>query len=81
MNYVYRWIISRVDKHGARVLAEPAQGRYTYASREDAARILAAWKRNTSDETMQSVFGDVSQMQVNCVRCYPGHFDPIGIYV
>lgn len=73
---VTRWVITRIDRNGDRILAEPRQGRYTYATEEEAQATLDAMRANSSADTLRSVFGDVSRMAVRPCPCYPGHFDP-----
>lgn len=81
-NHVMRWVITKVNKDGDRVLADPAQGRFTYATQQEAqARLDAITSSpNNSADTLRDVFGDVSTLAVRCVPCHPRHFDPIGIY-
>ena len=81
-NSVNRWVITRVRNDGERVLADPQQGRFTYATQAEAQARLDAITSNkhNSPDTLRQVFGDVTTMSVRCVPCYSGHFDPISIY-
>ncbi len=65
-----RFVITHINKDGARTLAEPMQGRFTYATREEAQtrldRLAPSFKAVLS-------FHD---LEVREVEVYPGHFDP-----
>lgn len=77
---VVRYVITKVGKDGLRTLAQAAQGRYTYATDAEARAVLTAILSNNSVSTLQSVYGDLSKMTVEPCNCWPGHFDPMGVY-
>ena len=73
---VVRYVLTQApDAEGLRTLADPAQGRYTYATPEDAAARLAAIMANNPPDVLASVYR--LPLQVQAVECYPGHFDPM----
>ena len=59
-----------------------AQGRYTYATPEEAqAWIDAVYTNgNNSPETLRSIWGENPRGAVRPCTCWAGHFDPLGIY-
>jgi hypothetical protein len=60
-----------------RVLADANQGRYHFATREEAEGRLKAILSNNHGDTLRSVFGDTSKMRVDAVECYD-HGDAVG---
>lgn len=70
---VKRFVITNMNAKGdLRVLTWPAQGRYTYATREEAEEVLLIFH-----EGLRKVIGDrVSTLEVTEVDCHDGHFDP-----
>lgn len=82
MDTVIRYVVTKVDKNGMRTLAMAAQGRNTYASAEEAQTWLDAMRNSphNSAQTLQSVYGDVTKMEVRPCECWPVHFDPKGVY-
>lgn len=78
---VKRWVLTHLDKFGDRVVMSPVQGRYTYETREEAQVRLDNMLKNTSGDTLLQVFGKKPDFRVDCVSCWAGHFDPVGIYV
>lgn len=75
---VKRFVITHINRDGMRALASPQQGRYTYATREDAQKRLDAIIANTTVAMIKSVWG--LPLQVRECECYAGHFDPVGIF-
>lgn len=66
---------------GTMILAEPAQGRNTYATREEASAMARTMAENNGTDRVRSVFGcDPGELIALPVECWPGHFDPVGIY-
>ena len=61
---------------GGYVLADGRQGRWTWATREEADGVLAERLANTSDSTLRQVYGNFSKLAVGEVECYEGHHDP-----
>lgn len=80
-NIVRRWVVTmKKDATALRTLALGAQGRYTFATREEAQSHLRAMLANNADDTLRSVYGDTSAMDVRECECWAGHFDPVGVY-
>jgi len=80
---VTRYVITHRGTHGllpgrSRTLVGPAQGRNTYATREEAEKYLQAMVENNSRETLEEHYG--LPLEVRPCECYPIHFDPKGIY-
>lgn len=73
MTYVTRFVITQ-SKDGQRVLADPQQGRFTYATADEAQERLDAMLSNNSQERLREVFG--LPLEVRPCKCYAGHFDP-----
>lgn len=58
---------------GLRVLTLPAQGRYTYETREEAEERM----RILEPQLRSKVLGELADtLRVVGVCCWPGHFDP-----
>ena len=74
-----RWIIVHHDRHGCCSMAESCQGRYTYATADEARKRLTDIMRNNSEEQIASVFGKqaIGTFGVRGVNCWPGHNDPV----
>lgn len=80
---VTRYVVTHFGRDGLRVLSFPAQGRYTFATRAEAEAAMAALldvEHNGND--LASVYGPqaVGSFEVRTCECWPGHFDPKGIY-
>mgnify|MGYP001423262646 CR=1 FL=1 len=80
---VIRYVLSRTDKDGLRIMVYATQGRHTYATRKQAQEHLNAFLKNNTQEQLLGVFGEqaIGTFEVSAVECYPGHFDPIGCYI
>jgi hypothetical protein len=78
-----RYVLSRIDKDGLRVMVYAQQGRHTYATKEEAQVLLDAFLKNNTQERLIEVFGEhtIGTFEVSAIECYPGHFDPIGCYI
>jgi hypothetical protein len=76
--YVERFVLTHI-RDGMRTLATAAQGRCTYATREEAQTHLDAVLTNNSESTLNSVY-NVPTLAVRPCKCWAGHFDPVGIY-
>lgn len=74
-----RYAITKIDKGGMRSLATANQGRCFRDTPEDAQGHLAAILSNNSSDTLKSVYGDISKMEVRPVDCYENG-DAKGIY-
>lgn len=73
---VTRYVATYVNKDGERTLMQPAQGRNTYATHDEAQAWIDAVTANNSADTVRSLWGDNPQFAVRPCPCYPGHFDP-----
>jgi hypothetical protein len=71
---VIRYVATRIDADGDRVLAYAAQGRNTFATPQEAQRWIDAVKRNNAASL------NPDTLEVRPCECYPKHFDPKGIY-
>lgn len=82
MNTVTRYVATYVNKDGMRTLMTPAQGRCTHATPEAAQAWLDAVNNpeTNSASVLASVYGSNPRFEVRPVACYPGHFDPIGVW-
>lgn len=78
VEYVVRYVATVPCKDGiGRTLFGPAQGRLTYATPEEAQAWIEGYLANNSQDTLDRFGRDV---QVRPCKCYPGHFDPMGVY-
>lgn len=75
-----RYVVTFVNRDGMRALAHAAQGRCTYETPEEAQAWIDAARVNNSADTLTSVYGTPDTLDVRPVACWPGHFDPVGIY-
>lgn len=81
MNKVTRFVVTYVDQRtGLRTLASACQGRYTYATAEEAGAYMLAMLSNNGPERIANIWGPDPRFEVRPCACYPGHFDPVGIY-
>jgi hypothetical protein len=80
MESVTRYVCTYINSEGERTLIGPAQGRLTYATREEAETHLAAIMGNNTAKTIAEVYGSNPQPEVRPCPCYPGHFDPQTIW-
>ena len=79
MTTVKRYVVTHISKeYGMRTLAHGAQGRHTFATREEAQKSIEQTLRNNSKDTLESVFG--LPLEVRECECYPVHFDPVSIW-
>lgn len=80
MKSVTRYVVTHVGTDGRRVMANAAQGRHTYATREEGERMADLMRKNNRIEggKLAGVFG--LPLQVRACPCYPGHFDPQRVY-
>ena len=76
--YVTRYVVTCLGRDGVRQLADPMQGRWTYATREEAQARIEALVANNHPERITGTMG--TKLEVRECDCYPGHFDPVGIY-
>ena len=80
---VIRYVLSRINKDGLRVMVYAQQGRHTYATRDEAQKHLDDFLKNNTQERLIEVFGEqaVGTFEVSAIECYSGHFDPVGCYI
>lgn len=76
MESVTRWVVTHINKDGARTLSCPMQGRHTWETRELAQAWLDAVRKNTDADTLVQLYGNPDAMEVRPCPCWPGHFDP-----
>jgi hypothetical protein len=79
---VTRYVLTFMPADGQRRLMDSMQGRYTYATPEEAQSRLDAIidPAHNSPRTIQGIWGKDPRFEVRPVECYPGHFDPITCY-
>lgn len=75
---VTRYVITHIGSDGLRTLASAAQGRHTFATREEAETWLERCLSVNSESTLRSLYG--LPLEVRACQCYPGHCDPCGLY-
>jgi len=77
-NSVYRYVITKWGKDDPfRTLAEDCQGRYTYATEQEALDKLKAICDNNSADRVEEFFPNA---EVRQAECWPIHFDPKGVW-
>lgn len=67
-------------KGADRTLMTAAQGRNTYATAAEAQAWIDAVTTVNSADTIRQIWGDNPRFQVRACDCWPGHFDPKGVY-
>lgn len=72
--HVIRYVVTKINEDGIRVMSGARQGRHTYATQEEAQSWLDAALKNNSADTIARFLPDA---EVRPCRCYPGHFDPM----
>lgn len=79
MKTVKRWVITHRSKlTGMITLAQGAQGRYTYETKQEAEDMIKSIMSNNVEATIKSVYG--LPLVAREVDCWAGHFDPVRIY-
>lgn len=76
--HIIRYVVTHIGQYGIRTLAQPAQGRYTYATREEAQQVLNEIENNNDPYTLSMLFR--LPLEVRPCECWPGNFDPKSIY-
>jgi hypothetical protein len=74
-----RWVVTFVNRGGARSLVDAAQGTYTYATSGEAEQRLDAMfgpDNPNGAARIRAIYGDNPQFAVRPVECWPGHNDP-----
>lgn len=78
---VTRYVVTHIDRDGMRRLFGPAQGRFTHETAEEAQAHIDAIINNNGAQTLHDVYGPQDlKLEVRPCECWPGHFDPVGIY-
>lgn len=74
-----RWVVLNRDKHGNMSLTFAAQGRYTYATADEAYAALRDIVQNNPESRIREVWGSqaIGTFGIRCVECWPGHNDPV----
>lgn len=77
---VTRYVATYINKDGLRTLMHAQQGQHTFATEAEAQRWIDACRKNNSSDVLKRTYGEKDTYEVRPCACYPGHFDPIGIY-
>lgn len=77
-NAVTRYVATRLNSVGDRVLASAAQGRNTFATSKEAQDWIDAVRMNNNADSIAFLRPDT--LEVRSCECWPGHFDPKGVY-
>ncbi len=77
---VTRYVPTYVNKDGMRTLMRPAQGRFTFGTVTEAQGWIVAVTTVNTPDTLRQVWGDNPRFEVRPCECWPGHFDPKGVY-
>ncbi len=77
---VTRYVATYVNRDGMRTLMRAAQGRDTFATAADAQAWIDAVTANNSADTIRQVWGANPHFAVRPCDCWPGHFDPKGVW-
>ena len=77
---VTRYVGTYVNKDGMRTLMCSAQGRNTFATLVEAQMWINAVIGNNSADQINSIWGDSPRFEARPCECWPGHFDPKGVW-
>jgi hypothetical protein len=77
---VTRYVATYVNSDGMRTLMTPAQGRHTFETATEAQSWIDAVTNVNSADTVRQVWGDNPRFEVRPCACWPGHFDPKGVW-
>jgi hypothetical protein len=75
---VIRYVVTHVNKNGDRTLFDACQGRYTYKTQEEAQARADAFLANRAN--LASAIPNPNSLAVRACACWPGHFDPKGVW-
>lgn len=78
--HVIRYVPTHINKEGYRTLILPQQGRYTFATQEEAQTWIDTMRSSFDKETMEVAYCSPDTMEVRPCECWPGHFDPMRRY-
>lgn len=73
-----RFVLTHVNRSGVRTLLQAQQGRYTYATAEEAQALLDAIRPSYAARPETDF--DAATMEVRPVECWPVHHDPKRIW-
>lgn len=79
-NTVTRYVATYINSQGMRTLMAPAQGRNTFDTAQKTQEWIDAVTSNNSASTLVQIWGDAPHFEVRPCECWPGHFDPVGVY-
>ncbi len=77
---VTRYVVTYINRDGMREMLGAKQGRHTYATEREANDYLKTMKANNDLAMMERLYGPIGSLAVRPCECWPGHFDPVGIY-
>lgn len=79
---VIRYVPTCVGRDGLRTLMRAGQGRETFAAPAEAQAWIDAVLANNPQDRLVSIWGPQAwgTFEVRPCRCWPGHFDPMGVY-
>lgn len=80
VRYVPTYIPHEGGNKGMRTLVRDAQGRATFATHDEAERWMLDLLSGKDSPSFKQVYGDDPKMEVRPCPCWPGHFDPRGVY-
>lgn len=75
---VIRYVVTRLDSEGCRVMLGARQGRNTYATPEAAQAWIDAARKNNNATSI--AFLNPDSWEVRACKCWPVHFDPKEYY-
>lgn len=76
---VTRYVATHIGRvNGMRTLAQPMQGRFTYATAEQAQAWIDAVMAGNNGDKLEQVFG--LPLEVRACECWAGHHDPVGCW-
>lgn len=78
--HVVRYVPTYINRQGLRTLAGRAQGRDTFDTPRAAQKWIDTVVGVNSADVVRQVYGVDPRFEVRACACFPGHFDPIGIY-
>ncbi len=77
---VTRYVLTYVNRAGDRCMVDARQGRFTYATREEAQQRLDSLLAHNTPERLAEFFSPNPQLDVRAAECWPNHFDPMTYY-
>jgi len=77
---VTRYVATYVNANGMRTLMHAAQGRYTFATADEAQKWIDAVATNNSIDTVRQMWGANPRFGVRPCPCWPVHHDPQSVW-